>query len=631
MSNNILLQIDTDLPSEKIGAKANGLRWLHNNNFPIPRTYFTEALPLENYTETYYKNLFDEVCNLFSDGDKIALRSSGINEDGLKESKAGNYKTALNINPKDMDKLHENHKKIIADAAEKNDRAGVIVQQMIQDKISGVMFTSNPNNFSKQEMIISYCDGLGENLVSGLNNKTHDLQIDKKKPVESLKDKTLDEKIKAAFKDLIQIGIEIENKFNRPMDIEWVIEKDTFKIYLLQCRPITTILLEKSECKKITIKSIGDDERLKSLSKVKIRLESEANDIMISDAYIINCNCTDKDFPFAEPIQLKKSQFCKGYNIVVITPELIDGKVLRHFIGKKSDAISCITCNRYNFRAFPKYENIDSALRCIYNEIKDSTWICTMIIQEIFDPKFTGIIKQNKDTTFIEVARGHFVAKGVVPMSIYSINNGKVISKKEEKQNKYYRILEGHQIEQEIDLQLTHIDDDLLLDIQRQFAPILEQENSNIEFGILDDDGDNYPYLIDYTIDKSEESLDSNDIEQGIISRGSITGKLVELYSQDIEHSLNAHCKNEISMSNETCEPVIYMSDLPRIDLMEKLEQKNIGFIFKGGSMLCHLAILLRERGIPAIIKQNTDDLTVGEIYSLNTYKSDKIQRNSNR
>ena len=40
-----------------------------------------------------------------------------------------------------------------------------------------------------------------------------------------------------------------------------------------------------------------------------------------------------------------------------------------------------------------------------------------MIIQEIFDPKFTGIMKKNGSTTFIEIARGHFVAKGIVPMS----------------------------------------------------------------------------------------------------------------------------------------------------------------------------------------------------------------------
>lgn len=56
--------------------------------------------------------------------------------------------------------------------------------------------------------------------------------------------------------------------------------------------------------------------------------------------------------------------------------------------------MKCITCNRYNFRAFPDYDNIYEALSSIYDVVKNNTWLCTMIIQEIFDPKFTGIMKK---------------------------------------------------------------------------------------------------------------------------------------------------------------------------------------------------------------------------------------------
>ena len=43
------------------------------------------------------------------------------------------------------------------------------------------------------------------------------------------------------------------------------------------------------------------------------------------------------------------------------------------------------------------------------------SWLCITIIQEIFDPIFTGIAKKIEDGFLIEIAKGHFLPKGVVP------------------------------------------------------------------------------------------------------------------------------------------------------------------------------------------------------------------------
>lgn len=619
MLEKVLKEIAENISSEQFGGKAFWLKWLGDNGFPIPKSYFSKAEEPSFYTPAYYEKLWDEIKKLFQSGERIALRSSGIQEDGEKESKAGKYKSFLQIEPSDFSSICESHKEIIRNASKQGDRTGVIFQQMIDAAYSGVMFTSNYDSFSKKELIIHYCNGTGDALVSGASKEIEKITVQKDNP------KFQDETIGTYLLPLAKMGIEIENKLNKPMDVEWCVERNTGKIFILQCRPITSIFLEKDEIKKVTAQSIGDDERLKSLDKVKIRLMAESHDVLISDAYIVNCNCITDDFPF-DSIELNRSRFCKGYNVVVITPKTIDEKIVRHFVGKKSDAMRSITCNRYRFRMFPKFENLHEALHSIYKQVKSCSWICTMIIQEIFDPKFTGIIKAGKDAVFIEIARGHFVAKGIVPMSLYTMKENGIHSHEAE-QDKYYRILEGHQIEQNIDKQIIHIAEADLRNIEKQFVPVLKEIGCNLEFGLLDYDGNLEPYLIDFTEDNSEETMSSTDVEAGIISHGNICGKLVKIERADIQQSLNAHCQNTIENIAVSCEPVIFLCELPDIKLMEKLNSQNIGFVFKGGSQLCHLSILLRERHIPALIYGDAESLEIGAVYKLDTRQKKKLIR----
>lgn len=617
MFEKILNKVTDSISGEQFGGKAYWLKWLNDNDFPVPKSYFSKAEETVFYTSAYYARLKDELKDLFQSDEQIALRSSGIQEDGEKESRAGNYKTFLHIPFSNFSLICEKHKEIIGNAAEQGDRTGVVFQQMIDAEYSGVLFTSNYINFSKKELIINYCNGTGDVLVSGTSEKIEKIIV-KKDNIEFH-----DKVIGAYLLSLAKMGIEIENKLNKPMDIEWCIERNTGKIFILQCRPMTSIFLEKDEIKKVTIQSIGDDERLKSLDKIKIRLIAENHDVLISDAYIVNCNCITEVLPF-DSIKLNRSRFCKGYNVVVITPKTIDEKIIRHFVGKKSDAMRSITCNRYCFRMFPKFENLQEALNAIYKQVKACSWICTMIIQEIFDPKFTGIIKAGSDATFIEIARGHFVAKGVIPLSRYTISRNEIRSH-EAVQEKYYRILEGHQIEQNIDRQIIHIDNEDLRNVEKQFVPILKEINCNLEFGMLDYDGNLEPYLIDFTEDNSEETISSTDIETGIISHGNICGKLVRIEPIEIQQSLNTHCRNIIENSTTSDEPVIFLCDLPDIKLMEKLNMKNIGFVFKRGSQLCHLSILLRERHIPALIYEGTEKLEINAVYKLDTRQKKKL------
>lgn len=140
----------------------------------------------------------------------------------------------------------------------------VIIQEMIDSEISGVLFTANVLNNNLDQMLINSAYGLGEALA---NNKIipDTIIIDKKtceiikqiigkkekmmvpdfdnsctKLIHTRKDMRNDICLSSKqIKQLHQQGINIEKLFEYPQDIEWAI-KDA-DVYILQTRPITTL------------------------------------------------------------------------------------------------------------------------------------------------------------------------------------------------------------------------------------------------------------------------------------------------------------------------------------------------------------------------------------------------------
>ena len=112
----------------------------------------------------------------------------------------------------------------------------VIIQEMVQSKYSGVIFTANPQGILNESVIV-VGEGLGENVVSDKINTTcyyYNLN-DKVYYYEGTKDYLERELIE----NLISISQEITNIFGDYLDIEYGIVNK--KIYILQARNITTI------------------------------------------------------------------------------------------------------------------------------------------------------------------------------------------------------------------------------------------------------------------------------------------------------------------------------------------------------------------------------------------------------
>ena len=222
-----------------VGGKAGNLGELINNGFNVPKGFVCTNLESKN-----------EVFNMMNklNLNTVAVRSSAICEDGAFNSYAGQFESFLNIKKEDVikyinkcfkSKESANIKEYIEEKniENENTKVSAIIQDMINGDFSGVMFTKNPVN-NKNQIIIEYVPGLGEKLVQGeekpiqiiLNKDTLDL-VSESDNCKLISTETI---IKLA-----KIGIEIEDNFKVPQDIEWTIKNN--EIFILQTRNITSL------------------------------------------------------------------------------------------------------------------------------------------------------------------------------------------------------------------------------------------------------------------------------------------------------------------------------------------------------------------------------------------------------
>ncbi len=209
---------------------------------------------LEKEINDNYEGLKDKLSLENSKKFKVAVRSSSIDEDNPKASFAGQHDTYLNVKKR---KIIESVKKCFASLynrralhyrVQKNIlrpkiKMAVIIQEMIESKTSGVIFTRNPITKVNNQILIEAVSGSGESLVQGEESPNF-YRIDKNS--EEIIEKNLKENrnsknqiTKEQLKKLIRQSKKIEKHFEEPQDIEWVIDKKG-KLWITQTRPETS-------------------------------------------------------------------------------------------------------------------------------------------------------------------------------------------------------------------------------------------------------------------------------------------------------------------------------------------------------------------------------------------------------
>lgn len=260
---------------------------------------YIENQPMPKDIESSILKAYKSLCN--QSGRKniaVAVRSSATVEDLPSASFAGQQDTFLNVTQKDIiSSIKKCWSSLFTPRAivyrkekgfsHREVLISVAVQELIDSRVSGVMFTLEPVSGSRDKVVINASWGLGESIVSGqitpdeyVIEKNNFQIVDKrvvKKDRQIVSDKKGNTKWTAVpkiFQDktalpdemivrLAKYGVQIENHYGAPQDIEWAIDEKN-RIFILQARPETVHAMEtKSDERKdfvekdILVRGIG--------------------------------------------------------------------------------------------------------------------------------------------------------------------------------------------------------------------------------------------------------------------------------------------------------------------------------------------------------------------------------------
>jgi pyruvate,water dikinase len=204
----------------------------------------------------------------------VAVRSSAVDEDGDCASFAGQHETYLNI--AGVEAIAEAVRRCWASAHApraleyrrlhglpiERVRLAVLVQHLVQADVSAVLFSANPLTGSRDDVLINASWGLGESIVGGTvtpdtysarkaDGRLCSRQVaEKRRMTVAIAGGTREVEVPRLLRrqpalnelqvaELARLARMLEQQMGWPVDVECAYVGD--KLYLLQCRPITTL------------------------------------------------------------------------------------------------------------------------------------------------------------------------------------------------------------------------------------------------------------------------------------------------------------------------------------------------------------------------------------------------------
>lgn len=259
-----------------VGGKAANLAKLANQ-FRVPPGF---VIPQPSVPQSVIRDAYQRLGDLIGEAQlAVAVRSSATDEDSAAAAFAGQYESYLNIIGVDAvcDAVELCWRSAGAERvvdyrrqhglATQEHHLAVLVQALVPADVSAVVFSANPVTQSRQEIIVNASWGLGESIVGG--TVTPDTFVIKADPTlrhptqiitSQIADKTT-MTVRSAngtqavrvptllrtrpsiqaeeVLEMAQLALDLQATLGYPVDVECAYA--TGKLYLLQCRPITTL------------------------------------------------------------------------------------------------------------------------------------------------------------------------------------------------------------------------------------------------------------------------------------------------------------------------------------------------------------------------------------------------------
>lgn len=262
-----------------VGGKAANLSRLARMYHRVPDGF---SLPVTVMDEVHPLDLRDEIAAAISDlmtchrlPDFIAaVRSSAVDEDGATASFAGQHETFLNVVGADAimeaisrcwDSARSEHAldyRRQQGLSVERPQIAVLVQQLVAADVAAVVFSANPITGNRDEVVINASWGLGESIVGGTVTpdtfivRKLDLAItqrviaDKQRMTVSVPGGTHEVDVPRFLQNeaclngeqvvqIAKLALTLEATMEHPVDVECAYGGG--ELYLLQCRPITTL------------------------------------------------------------------------------------------------------------------------------------------------------------------------------------------------------------------------------------------------------------------------------------------------------------------------------------------------------------------------------------------------------
>lgn len=276
----------------------------------------------------------------------VAVRSSSINEDGTKNSYAGQHESILGVTDfkEFVDAVREVYASLFTPRAieyrraqrlPNDDAIATVVQTMINPSASGVAYSPSPNNLD--EILIESTWGLCTSIVDGrtcdifrvldtvTGNTVEDISPKKREmdlfngrkrqvvttkvPFWKVKKSSLN---KEQVLEVAKTIKSIERAYGCPMDMEFAYEDGTDTLYVLQARPLTSISASERE---ITLPKIPVDRILARSKNTRNQGIFEGPAVVVRGVDHVN-----KSFDIDGDLVEMNKRFSNGY--VLLAPEV---------------------------------------------------------------------------------------------------------------------------------------------------------------------------------------------------------------------------------------------------------------------------------------------------------------------
>ncbi len=193
--------------------------------------------------------IIDQIYNVLPNSKMFAIRSSANVEDRRNISFSGKFNTFLNVQ-RDKDEIKEKIKECFLSLYtpenlayyKKNNVAlekvqmNVIVQEMIESNVSGILFTVNPTTGKDTQIVIEFSRGAGDTVTGSVTPERIIYDWKEQKYLEEPKINLLGD---TSIRRIINIALSLQQELGFPIDLEFGVYDS--KLYIFQLRPITKI------------------------------------------------------------------------------------------------------------------------------------------------------------------------------------------------------------------------------------------------------------------------------------------------------------------------------------------------------------------------------------------------------